>query len=185
MPIQFIPLPLVLGERVLGITHPEQTAETLFFHRLQQQVAVAAAVIPAQMAALGVVLVVTVPLLVLEYQGKEIMAALVLAILTHQAVAAALVLLAVMGLAQFLVVVALAVHLPYQAVQLPTLAVVAVLVTTHKATLRRELAGQAVAVMACHLIQMAATELQTRAVVVVEQHPIGLLLSGELAALAL
>jgi hypothetical protein len=86
MPIQFTRLLLVLEEQVLGITHPEQAVETLFFHRLQQQVVVVAVVTP-QTVVLGVVLVVTVSILALEYQVKEIMAASVLAILTHQAVA--------------------------------------------------------------------------------------------------
>ena len=137
-------------------------------------------VVLLQTVVLGVVLLVTVLFLVLEHQGKEIMAALVLVILTHQAVVAALVLLAVMGLAQFLVVVALAVHLPYQAVQSPTLVAAAVLVTTHKATLRLELAAPVAAEVVFLLMQVAVMGLQTRAVAAVEQQPIGLLLSGVL-----
>jgi hypothetical protein len=122
--------------------------------------------------------------LVLERQGKEIMAASVLAILTHQAVEAVLALLAATGLAQFLATEALALHLPYQAVQLPTLAVAAAQDTTRKVTLLLELAAQAAVEVAGQIMQVVATELQTRAVVVAEQHLIGLLLSGELVVLA-
>jgi hypothetical protein len=142
------------------------------------------AAVTAQTVVLGAVLVVTVPVLVLERQGKEIMAASVRAILTHQAVEAALALLVATGLVQFLVAAALALHLPYQAVQLPMLAVVAVLVIHRKEIILLEQAVQVEAVTAQHLMQTEAMELQTRAVVVAEQHPTGLLLSGGLAAQA-
>jgi hypothetical protein len=62
--------------------------------------------------------------------------------------------------------------------------VAAVLVTTRKATLPLELAAPVAVEVAGQTMQMVATELQTRAVVVVEQHPTGLLLSGGLAAQA-
>jgi hypothetical protein len=53
------------------------------------------------------------------------------------------------------------------------LAVVAALVTTHKATLRLELAALAAVVMAGQITQMAATELQIQVVVVGELLLIG------------
>jgi hypothetical protein len=65
--IQFIQLLSALeGQGAVAVL--AQTEVTPFFHRLQQQVAAVAAVIPAQMAALEEVLVVTVSILVLEHR---------------------------------------------------------------------------------------------------------------------
>jgi hypothetical protein len=97
---------------------------------------------------------------VLEQLVKVIMAVLDQAELTHTHLAAGAVLavLVATGLAQFLATAALVQLLALQVHPLPVLVVAVAQVTTHKVTLRLELAAPVAVEMVFPMMQMAATE---------------------------